>query len=154
MLALAATKLAKHRVADRVTLVEGDAQRLPFANCELDAAAIAFGIRNVPDRDLALRELRRVVRPGGRIAILELGEPRRGVLGAVARVHCHHVVPRVGALLGGKREYRYLQSSVEAFPPAERFADQMRAAGLDVIAVEPMTFGVCTLYVATPREDA
>jgi demethylmenaquinone methyltransferase/2-methoxy-6-polyprenyl-1,4-benzoquinol methylase len=153
MLAVAATKLARHHLDDRVTLALGDAQQLPQRNCEVDAATIAFGIRNVPDRVAALRELVRVVRPGGRIAILELGEPRRGVLGAAARFHCHHVVPRLGALLGGAREYRYLQASVEAFPAPDVFAMTMRAAGLDVIEVRPLTFGVCTLYVATPRED-
>jgi demethylmenaquinone methyltransferase/2-methoxy-6-polyprenyl-1,4-benzoquinol methylase len=153
MLAIAQTKLSRRGLADRVNLVEGDAMALPFASCELDAATIAFGIRNVVDRDLALRELARVVRPGGRIGVLELGEPRRGLFGAAARFHAHVLVPRIGGLLSGSREYAYLQTSVAAFPPASEFADQMRRAGLDVIAVEPMTFGVCTLYVATPKEE-
>lgn len=153
MLAIAAQKLAKRGLTDRVSLVEGDAQALPQKNCEVDAATIAFGIRNVPDRALGLRELARVVRPGGRIAVLELGEPKKGVLAAAARFHSHHFVPRIGALLSGKREYRYLQKSVAAFPPAEQFADMMRAAGLKVLEVVPMTFGVCTLYLATPAEE-
>jgi demethylmenaquinone methyltransferase/2-methoxy-6-polyprenyl-1,4-benzoquinol methylase len=153
MLAIAAQKLAKRGLTDRVSLVEGDAQALPQKNCEVDAATIAFGIRNVPDRALGLRELARVVRPGGRIAVLELGEPKKGVLAAAARFHSHHFVPRIGALLSGKREYRYLQKSVAAFPPAEQFAEMMRAAGLTVLEVVPMTFGVCTLYLATPAEE-
>jgi demethylmenaquinone methyltransferase/2-methoxy-6-polyprenyl-1,4-benzoquinol methylase len=153
MLHVAAHKLERRGYAERVTLVEGDAQALPFASCEFDAATIAFGIRNVADRDLALRELARVVRPGGRIGVLELGEPRRGLFGAAARFHSHVLVPRIGGLLSGAREYAYLQKSVAAFPPAAEFADQMRRAGLDMIAVAPMTFGVCTLYVATPKED-
>jgi demethylmenaquinone methyltransferase/2-methoxy-6-polyprenyl-1,4-benzoquinol methylase len=136
-----------------VSLVVGDAQQLPQKNCEIDAATIAFGIRNVPDRGLALRELARVVRPGGRIAVLELGEPRRGVLAAAARLHCHHIVPKLGGWLSGSREYEYLQRSVAAFPPAEQFAELMRQSGLDVIEVVPLTFGVCTLYLATPAED-
>jgi len=153
MLAIARTKVDKRGLADRVTLALGDAQELPFASCEIDAATMAFGIRNVPDRDKALRELARVVRPGGRIAVLELGEPRRGFWGAAARFHSHVLVPKIGGLLSGAREYAYLQKSVAAFPPAAEFAEQMKRAGLDVISVEPMTFGVCTLYVATPRED-
>jgi demethylmenaquinone methyltransferase/2-methoxy-6-polyprenyl-1,4-benzoquinol methylase len=153
MLDIAAKKMAKRKLDDRVMLVEGDAQSLPLANCEIDAAAMAFGIRNVPDRTAALRELARVVRPGGRICVLELGEPRRGVLGAMARIHCHHVVPKLGGLLSGSREYGYLQRSVAAFPPAEEFAETMRRAGLAVLEVKPMTFGVCTLYVATPAEE-
>jgi demethylmenaquinone methyltransferase/2-methoxy-6-polyprenyl-1,4-benzoquinol methylase len=154
MLAVAQQKLARRGLADRVTLVEGDAQALPQTHCEMDAATIAFGIRNVPDRGLALRELARVVRPGGRVAVLELGEPRRGFFAAAARFHSHHFVPRIGALLSGKREYAYLQKSVAAFPPAEQFAQLMRDCRLTVLDVVPMTFGVCTLYLATPTEAA
>ncbi|HEX5063025.1 MAG TPA: bifunctional demethylmenaquinone methyltransferase/2-methoxy-6-polyprenyl-1,4-benzoquinol methylase UbiE [Kofleriaceae bacterium] len=153
MLGVAKQKLAKRGLSDRVELVIGDAQHLPQKNCEIDAATIAFGIRNVPDRGQALRELARVVRPGGRIAVLELGEPRRGLLAAAARLHCHHIVPKLGGWLSGSREYEYLQRSVAAFPPAEEFADLMRASGLDVIEVVPLTFGVCTLYLATPAEE-
>ena len=154
MLAIAERKIARRGLADRVTLVRGDAQYLPYRNCEMDAATIAFGIRNVPDRPAALREMARVVRPGGRVAVLELGEPRRGLLARVARFHTRHVVPRLGALLSGAREYRYLQCSIAAFPAAAEFAAVMEQAGLHVVDVAPMTFGVCTLYVATPREDA
>ena len=153
MLAIARAKLARRGLSERVTLVDGDAQQLPLRNCEVDAATIAFGIRNVPDRALALRELARVVRPGGRIAILELGEPRRGPFAALARFHTHYMVPRLGAWLGGRREYRYLQTSIAAFPPATEFAALMRANGLVVIDVVPLTFGACTLYVATPAEE-
>ena len=152
MLAIAAQKLARRGLADRVSLVIGDAQRLPYANCEMDAATIAFGIRNVPDRLAALREMARVVRPGGRVAVLELGEPRAGVLGRIARFHTRHIVPRLGAWLSGAREYAYLQRSIAAFPPAAEFAAMMRRAGLDVVEIEPLTFGACTLYVATPGE--
>jgi demethylmenaquinone methyltransferase/2-methoxy-6-polyprenyl-1,4-benzoquinol methylase len=153
MLAIAAKKLDKRGLTDRVTLVEGDAQTLPQGNCEMDAATIAFGIRNVPDRGKALRELARVVRPGGRIAVLELGEPRRGMMAAAARFHSHFFVPKIGALLSGRREYAYLQKSVAAFPPAEQFAQLMRDSGLEVLGVTPYTFGVCTLYLATPAEE-
>ena len=153
MLAIAQQKLVKRELTERISLVEGDAQALPQASCEMDAATIAFGIRNVPDRGKALRELARVVRPGGKIAVLELGEPRRGILAAAARFHSHHFVPRIGALLSGAREYRYLQKSVAAFPSAEKFAELMRESGLKVLDVVPMTFGVCTLYVGTPAEE-
>jgi demethylmenaquinone methyltransferase/2-methoxy-6-polyprenyl-1,4-benzoquinol methylase len=152
MLAIAERKLANRRLADRVTLVRGDAQHLPYRDGEMDAATIAFGIRNVPDRLAALREMARVVRPGGRVAVLELGEPRRGILARAARFHTRHVVPRLGALLSGAREYRYLQRSIAAFPPSAEFAQLMERAGLRVLEVAPLTFGVCTLYVTTPAE--
>jgi len=141
-------KALARRVDDRVTLVLGDAQELSFDDGTFDAACIAFGIRNVPDRARGLAEMRRVVRPGGRVCVLELGEPRRGVLGPLARFHVHHVVPRMGALISGRREYRYLQRSIAAFPPPEEFAAMMTAAGLIVREVQVLTFGVCHLYVA------
>jgi demethylmenaquinone methyltransferase/2-methoxy-6-polyprenyl-1,4-benzoquinol methylase len=153
MLEIAKAKLAKRGLEDRITLVEGDAQELPYQACEMDAATIAFGIRNVPDRARALRELARVVRPGGRVAVLELGEPRKGLLGHAARFHTRHVVPKLGALLSGSREYAYLQKSIAAFPPAAEFAALMERSGLHVIEVLPLTFGACTLYVSTPREE-
>ena len=153
MLAIAWRKIDKRGLGERIGLVEGDAQALPFRNCEIDAATIAFGIRNVPDRPKALRELARVVRPGGRIAVLELGEPRGGVLGRIARIHSHILVPRIGGLLSGSREYAYLQRSVAAFPAPDAFAAIMQSSGLDVLSVLPLTFGVCNLYIATPAEE-
>jgi demethylmenaquinone methyltransferase/2-methoxy-6-polyprenyl-1,4-benzoquinol methylase len=151
MLAIAADKVARRGLS--VELVRGDAQELPQASCSIDAATIAFGIRNVPDRAKALRELARVVRPGGRIGVLELSEPRRGVMATAARFHTHHLVPRIGALLSGRREYAYLQKSIAAFPPADEFVQMMRGAGLTMVEVVPLAFGACTLFVATPTEQ-
>lgn len=154
MLAVGAEKLKSLGLDGRVTLVEGEAERLPFEAQSFDGITMAFGIRNVVDRPAALREMARVTRPGGRVCILELAEPRGGPLAAAARFHIHTVVPWLGALLSGAKEYRYLQRSIAAFPPADRFADLLRDAGHDVLAVRPMTFGVVTLYVSTPRAVA
>lgn len=129
----------------------GDAQQLPFEDKSFDGLCMAFGIRNVPDRARALREMARVVRPDGRIAILELSEPRKGLLGPMARFQIRTVVPFMGRLLSGAREYRYLQESIASFPEPEVFADLMRESGLEVLRVTPLTFGVCCLYVARPR---
>ncbi|HEY3668759.1 MAG TPA: bifunctional demethylmenaquinone methyltransferase/2-methoxy-6-polyprenyl-1,4-benzoquinol methylase UbiE [Polyangiaceae bacterium] len=150
MLDVGRVKVDRAALAERVELVQGDAQALPFADRSFDSVCIAFGIRNVPDRARALREMARVTRPGGRIAILELSEPRRGLLGAFARFHIHTVVPYVGALLSGVKEYQYLQRSIAAFPPADEFAALMQRSGLNVLGVHPLTFGVCHLYVAEP----
>jgi len=150
MLEVGREKVARAGLAEQVELVQGDAQALPFENDAFDSTCIAFGIRNVPDRACALREMARVVRPGGRIAILELSEPRSGLLGAFARFHIHTIVPYVGALLSGVKEYQYLQRSIAAFPPAHDFAELMRSSGLNVLGVHPLTFGVCHLYVAEP----
>lgn len=135
------------QLAQRVTLVQGDAQRLPFETDTFDAACISFGIRNVPDRLLGLKEMARVTRPGGAVSILELGDPRRGLLAPLARLHVRHVVPRMGAWLSGDREYRYLAESVAAFPAPEVFLDLMREAGLSDPRVERMSFDAAHLYV-------
>ena len=150
MLEVGAQKLKKAGVSERITLVEGDAQHLPFEDQSFEGVSMAFGIRNVPDRLAALREMARVTKPGGRVAILELSEPRSGILGPLARFHIHSVVPWVGSVISGQKAYHYLQASIAAFPPPEEFAAMMREAGLRVLEVAPLSFGVSTLYVATP----
>ena len=154
MLDVGRVKVQRAGLEGRVELVQGDAQALPFDDSSFDSVCIAFGIRNVPDRGKALREMARVTRPGGRIAILELSEPRGGLLGALARFHIHAVVPYVGALLSGVKEYQYLQRSIAAFPPADEFAALMQSSNLSVVGLHPLTFGVCHLYVAEPGPPA
>ncbi len=153
MLAVAVGKIAYSPHAGRIHVVRGDATTIDASDGGYAGVTMAFGIRNVNDRLGALREMRRVTRRGGRIAILELAEPERGILGALARFHIHSVVPRVGAWLSGEREYRYLQRSIAAFPPASEFADMIRAAGLRVLEVQSLTLGVATLFVATPEGE-
>lgn len=148
MMAVGRAKTVEAGVADRVRFITGDAETLPFPDASFDGVTIAFGIRNVPDRPRALREMRRVTRPGGRIAILELSEPDGGIIGRLARFHVHRLVPWIGGLLSGSREYRYLQRSIAAFPPALRFTSIMEEAGLTMVGVERMTLGVCHLYIA------
>jgi demethylmenaquinone methyltransferase/2-methoxy-6-polyprenyl-1,4-benzoquinol methylase len=152
----------------KVAFRSGDAQAIELADHSVDAISMAFGIRNVPDRPKALREMARVLRPGGRVAILELSEPARGsgegvslpgrapswaqgALSALARFHIHAIVPAVGGVISGKREYGYLQRSIAAFPPPERFAALMEEAGLEVLQIELLTFGVACLFVGTPK---
>lgn len=142
-------KVRRAGLADRVTLAAGDARDLGFPDRCFDAAAIAFGIRNVPDRLRALRELARVTRPGGRVAVLELGEPTSGPLAALARFHIRVVVPLMGALLAGGEEYRYLRRSIRAFPPPAEFARAMADAGLQPVETRPLAFGACNLFLAS-----
>ena len=129
----------------------GDAQALPFETDAFDGCSIAFGIRNIPDRGAALAEMARVTKPGGRVVILELSEPRVGWLSPIARFHVHKLIPRIGGMLSGSREYRYLQDSIAKFPTPEAFSELMAGCGLNVLDVEPLTFGACTLFVAEPE---
>lgn len=132
---------------DAVSMIEGDAQRMPFADDTFDGSCIAFGIRNVPDRAKGLAEMRRVTKPGGPVAILELTEPRGGVMAPFARFHVRHIVPRLGAWLSGDAEYNYLQASIAAFPTPAEFADVMRGVGLTDVTLTRMSFGAVHLFV-------
>jgi len=145
MLQVGQEKLEKFNLTSQIQLIEGDAQGLPFEDETFAASCISFGIRNVPDRLLGLQEMVRVTRTGGRVVILELSEPRN----PLAKLHVHHVVPWMGARLSGSKEYRYLQTSIAAFPPPNDFAEIMKEAGLDVEEIRPFALGSAHLYVGT-----
>lgn len=147
MLDVGREKVTARSLDPRVELIEGDAQAMPFPDDHFAGACIAFGIRNVPDRAKGLSEMARVVEPGGPIVVLELGEPRKGLLAPFARFHVRHVVPLIGAVLSGDAEYRYLQKSVAAFPVPEAFCELMTDAGLKDATYEAMPFDAAHLYV-------
>ncbi len=142
MLARAEGKLAH----TRVRLVHGDASALPFDDGSFDAATVAFGLRNFPDRPLGLRQMARVVRPGGLVAVLELTEPQ-GLLAPLARLYVHRVVPLLGALFSRGPAYAYLSRSIAGFPPPSEVVEMMRGAGLQEIEARPFTGGAVVLFV-------
>jgi demethylmenaquinone methyltransferase / 2-methoxy-6-polyprenyl-1,4-benzoquinol methylase len=150
MLDVAVEKAAP--LGGRISFAVGDAQAIDAADGSVDGVSIAFGIRNVPDRPRALREMARVTKHGGRVAVLELSEPQGGgVLAPLARFHIHRVVPRIGGALSGSAEYAYLQRSIAAFPAPTVFAATMSECGLEVLEAVPLSFGAVCLFVATPR---
>lgn len=148
MLGIGRRKVGARGLDGRVRLVQGDAQALEAPDETYAAVTMAFGIRNVPDRPQALKEMRRVLEPGGRLAILELSEPKRGLLAVLARVHVHHVVPITGALLSGPSEYRYLKDSIRSFPAPRDFVRVIEGAGFVDVRFELLTFGACVLFTA------
>jgi len=150
MLQLAQHKAIQAGQSPRMEFCEGDALALPFPDRSFDATVIAFGIRNVPDRGLALTEMARVTRPGGRVVVLELSEPHSGALRHLARFYIRQLVPRIGGLLSSDAEYCYLKSSILDFPRPDQFAALMVRSGLRSVSVRPLTFGVCTLFVGSP----
>jgi demethylmenaquinone methyltransferase/2-methoxy-6-polyprenyl-1,4-benzoquinol methylase len=143
-------KVGEARLADRVQLARGDAMNLPVKDSSADAVTIAFGIRNVQDPAVACRELLRVLRPGGRLAILEFGLP---VLPAVRPLYLwyfRHVLPRIGrAVSRHSAAYSYLPESVDAFPWGEAFARVLREAGFNNVQSRPLTLGIVYLYTGT-----
>lgn len=128
--------------------VEGDVLELPFADGSFDAATIGFGIRNVSDLERALRELRRVLRAGGRLAVLEITRPR-GPLAPVLGAWFEHVVPRLGRLVSGGEAYSYLPASVRRFPPPEELAALLRGAGFDGVSTRLLAGSIVSLHAGT-----
>lgn len=131
-------------------LARADAEALPFADGAFDAVVCAFGVRNFAHLDRGLAELRRVVRPGGTLAVLELSTPSDPTLRLLHGLYTAHVLPRLGAALTGEAAaYAYLPASVAAFPDAPAFAARLAAAGAVDVQVRPLSVGIATLYLAT-----
>ncbi len=128
-----------------VDFIQGDALRLPFDDDAFDGATVAFGARNLADLDAGIAEMARVVRPGGRVVILEITRPRR--LRALHGLWFDRVVPRVGAIVGGDRAaYGYLPASAKRFPEPPALADLMVAAGLEQVGYRTFMGGIVALH--------
>jgi demethylmenaquinone methyltransferase/2-methoxy-6-polyprenyl-1,4-benzoquinol methylase len=133
------------RKAPPLEWVQGDMLALPFADATFDAATVGFGARNVADLELALRELRRVLRPGGRVAILEITHPR-GPLKPFFSLWFDRVVPLLGKVLPGGSAYSYLPASVKRFPRAEGLAEAMREAGFGDVRFRLLAGSIVALH--------
>lgn len=133
---------------DNVQFVNGDAQSLPLPDACCDVVSIAFGIRNVQDPTAALREFRRVLRPGGRVIVLEFSLPTNPVLRRLYNFYFRKVLPTTATLISGDKTgaYKYLPESVNTFIGREQMVRMMREAGFGNVEQFPMTFGVCVCY--------
>lgn len=151
MLLIGNTKVRKAGALGRVTLIEGDARRLPLPSDTFGVVTVAFGLRNVSDTVGGVDELIRVARPGGKVAILEFSRPRGPVLGRLYLTFFRKVLPRVGQALAPNDQgaYSYLPSSVLQFPDGREMLDLLASRGLTDLQQHPLTFGIATLYVGT-----
>jgi demethylmenaquinone methyltransferase/2-methoxy-6-polyprenyl-1,4-benzoquinol methylase len=133
------------RKSDAVEWVQGDALALPFPDASFDAATVGFGVRNLADLAAGIAELRRVLRPGGRLAILEITRPR-GVLAPFYRLWFDALVPVAGKLLPGGSAYAYLPASVRRFPGPEELSRLMGATGLESVEYRLLAGGIVALH--------
>jgi demethylmenaquinone methyltransferase / 2-methoxy-6-polyprenyl-1,4-benzoquinol methylase len=146
MLRRAAAKSVSAGDRSKPSLIEADALNLPFPDGDFDLVTSAFGFRNLADYDAGLREIVRVLRPGGECGILECGDPK-GLLGALYGVYFKQVLPRVGTMISGvSGPYAYLPASVERFPEPEEMLSRMKNAGFSDATWTPYTFGVASFY--------
>ena len=153
MLRIGRAKVAEAQLDERIRLQIGDCLSLDFADASFDAALAAFGVRNFENMASGFAEIRRVVKPGGRIVILELSEPKAFPIHTLFRFYLRHIIPFAGRLLTGHtREYLYLPASIEQVPQGETMLDLLRAAGFSDCRCETYTFGICSCYSGTvPR---
>jgi len=147
MVDLGAVKVAASPYADRIDLKVAPCEDLPFANDTFDSITIAFGIRNVVDRKLGLAEMWRVLRPGGRMVILEFSTPRSQLFRQLYYFYFRRLLPVVGGLFSRYNAYKYLPDSVLEFPSQEEFSQMLADVGFRNIHLHELTFGIATIYV-------
>jgi demethylmenaquinone methyltransferase/2-methoxy-6-polyprenyl-1,4-benzoquinol methylase len=148
MLEIAARKA--NASARALPLIEGDALKLPFADATFDAATIAFGLRNLANVESGLRELRRVLKPGGRVVVLEFSRPVVPGFRALFQFYFTRILPRIGGLISGSRgAYEYLPDSVSRFPDQQRLAALMREVGFAEVEYRNLTGGIAALHTGT-----
>ena len=150
MLFLGKEKILSQNPSPSIHLTAGNALSLPFRDNTFDAIFIAFGIRNIMDRHSALKAFHRALKRGGKLVILELSAPRKGVVRQLYLTYFQRILPRIGSLFSKHNNaYHYLPASVLKFPDAPAFAATMARAGFTQIRWQPMTLGIVTLFVGT-----
>lgn len=147
MLAHGRTKVERKGLTQRVVLQRADSAALPFADGTFDAVTVAFGVRNFEHLEQGLREMARVLRPNGRIFVLEFSKPTKAPMKQLFRFYFHRVMPTIGRTLSkDSAAYTYLPKSVDAFPEGQAFLEIMARAGFREVKAEPLTGGIATLY--------
>lgn len=150
MMAVGRQKVQRQGLEKIISFRREDCMQLSFADESFDAVTAAFGIRNFKDLDTCLRELHRVLRPGGHLSIVELSAPVRPPMSWFFKIYSHTLLPLYARIVSkDKSAYRYLISSIEAFPQGEEMTQILRKAGFEQVTFRRLTFGVCTMYLAT-----
>lgn len=147
MLAVGRQKIAQRGLSDRIEMIGGEGENIPLENASVDAATIAFGIRNVENIPQTLKEMARVLTPSGVAVVLEFSKPRWPVLKQGYQFYFQKILPRVGSFFSkDKKAYHYLPASVMQFPERETFASMMNDAGFTNVRHFDMTMGIVTVY--------
>lgn len=154
MLELARKKILSHGLSGRIALSQCRAESLPFKDNSFDAVTIAFGIRNTVDPGAALSEMRRVLKPGGKAAVLEFAIPRNRLFAPLYLFYFRNVLPLVGSAFGTRSEYRYLSDSTSAFPQREGFLKLMADAGLTPERSIELMMGIVIIYTGVKGRQA
>lgn len=150
MMAIGSRKAQLAGLGGTISFVKGDCMQLPFANGSFDAVTAAFGIRNFEDLDMGLKEMCRVLKPGGALCIIELTAPTRFPMKQLFKIYTHTILPAYGRMISKDRKaYSYLTATIEAFPQGEAMVGILKAAGFKSASFKRLTSGICTMYLAT-----
>jgi len=148
MLGIGRQKIVKAGEEERISLIEGSCEQIPAKDASFDGAVIAFGIRNVADRSRGLSELKRVLKPGARLIILEFSQPRSRFFRCLFNLYFHRALPWIGGLFSRRSAYLYLPRSVAEFPEPAQFAAHIIDAGFGHVRHHELTGGIVTLFEA------
>lgn len=148
MLKIGREKIAKEGLSEMISMQEGDCEALPFPDGTFDRVTVAFGVRNFEHLETGLNEMLRVLKPGGKLVILELSVPSNPLLLALYKLYFLHILPAIGGKVSGnKGAYRYLPASVLHFPKPETFMKMMSGCGYSEVRHRAFTFGICRMYI-------
>jgi demethylmenaquinone methyltransferase / 2-methoxy-6-polyprenyl-1,4-benzoquinol methylase len=147
MLELGRKKIEKEGLVDKIQLHTGDAETIKFADHTFDAVMVAFGVRNFENLEKGLTEIKRVLKPGGQLIVLEFSKPRRKVVKGLYRLYMGIIAPQVARWFKQNKEaYEYLNESANAFPDRHLFTDILKKVGYSDTEFQPLTFGICCIY--------
>lgn len=140
-------KIANKGLSDRIKLVEGDSENLPYEDHYFDAITVSFGVRNFEDLPKGLSELQRVLKPGGQLMVLEFSHPTVFPIKQLFNFYFKYILPSIGRVISSDKDaYQYLYDSVQAFPNNEGFLKLLHQSGFKSNQCKPLTFGICSIY--------
>jgi len=147
MLDLGRQKIEKLGLTKNIELLKGDSENIHFEDNSFDAITVAFGVRNFENLEMGLKEMHRVLRPGGKLVVLEFSKPKNTAFKVFYNLYMNQIAPSFGKLFSkNNNAYQYLNDSVQAFPEGETFLNIMKQAGFREAYVKPLTLGICSIY--------
>ena len=148
-----ANEKAKKRNLNRVAFIQGDGESLPMNSNSIDYLTISYGFRNISNYETALNEFYRVLKPGGKLGILEFSNPKSRIVGSVFGLYFHHILPRIGNLFAQSDAYRYLPESVDFFPSRHDICRKIIYSGFHHAEIHDLTFGISTVFLGFKEDE-